>query len=124
LRGPKKRPNKKNLEKINKKLVLKRLGGNSGIEELVLAGSGPQQLPNALVRIGTTDPANNAKMAAIAGICELIKFIGIQARETFDSCENGSDPFLQHNMDKGEFLKILNLAFFLIFNQRKAHSHL
>ena len=81
-------------------LVLKRLGKNSGIEELVLSGSSDQHLAGCLVRIATTDPANNAKMAGLAAICELIKFIGHKARDIFDACEGSKDSFLVQNMDK------------------------
>ena len=59
--------------------MLKRLGANSGIGELILE-KGSQNLASTLVRVGVSDPANNAKMAAIAAICELIKFVGIEAR--------------------------------------------
>ena len=57
-------------------------------------------LPPPLIQIATTDSAANARNAAAAAICELLKLAGsIKAREAFDRCEGASEPWLKAKMD-------------------------
>ena len=57
-------------------------------------------LPPPLVQIATTDSAANARNAAAAAICELLKLAGsIKAREAFDRCEGAEETWLKTKMD-------------------------
>ena len=78
----------------------KRLGNNSGLSDLIHSDETSELLPLPLVKIASSDAAANARNAAIAAICELLKLCAShKARNTFDKIDGGDDPFLQQKMD-------------------------
>ena len=78
--------------------VIKRLGPNSGLPDLVHETD--SILPPPLVRIATMDSAANARNAAIAAIVELVKLCAThKARQAFDQCDGADEPFLQQKMN-------------------------
>ena len=84
----------------SKKNSSKRLGNNSGLSDLIHSDETSELLPLPLVKIASSDAAANARNAAIAAICELLKLCAShKARNTFDKIDGGDDPFLQQKMD-------------------------